>query len=84
MDFTTKEQLYDALLPVFSAKQRLLGHEKYYNINNKEIWSYLVKTKWIHARNLSLSEVVNDLILLEPKEIINYKGELNEQKKENN
>ena len=80
MDFTTKEELYQMLLPVFNAKKRILLYDKYTSINNDDIWKYLIKNKWITAHNLSLSEIVNDIIIVNPDDIINYKGEQNEKK----
>lgn len=67
MEFTSREKLYNFLIPVFNVKNRI---NKYYGYNIKydDIWSYLIITKWSKARNLHLSDMVNDIINLD-----NYK-----------
>ena len=69
MEFTTQEELYIKVLPVFKVKQRLLSITKYKNITNKDIWIYLSQKKWKYSHNLTLSEVVNDIITIEVEKI---------------
>lgn len=71
MEYTSQKELYLALLPVFNVKKRLLNISKY-NITNEDIWKYLVNNKWKNSYNLTISEVVNDIITIEPEKI---KGE---------
>lgn len=71
MEYTSQEELYLALLPVFNVKKRLLSITKY-NIDNKSIWLYLINNKWKNSYNLTISEVVNDIITIEPEKIIKY------------
>ena len=71
MEYTSQKELYLALLPVFKVKKRLLSISKY-NINNEDIWKYLADNKWKNSYNLTISEVVNDIITIEPEKI---KGE---------
>lgn len=70
MEFTTKEELYQKLLPVFTVKKRLLSITKYNTITSIDIWNYLIKNKWQRSHNLTLSEVVNDIITINPIKII--------------
>ncbi len=67
MKFTSINELYNFLIPVFNVKDRI---NKYYgyNIEYEDIWSYLVYSKWKMATDLCLSEMVNDIINLD-----NYK-----------
>ena len=69
MEFTTQEELYIKVLPVFKVKQRLLSITKYKYITNKDIWIYLSDNKWKYDYNLTLSEVVNDIITIEAEKI---------------
>ena len=71
MEYTSQEELYLALLPVFNVKKRILSITKY-NIDNKSIWLYLINNKWKNSYNLTISEVVNDIITIEPEKIIKY------------
>ena len=69
MEFTTQYQLYQRLIPAFNVKKRLLKNSKYENIRNEDIWKYLIENKWRQTYGLTLSEMVNDIINLEPENI---------------
>ena len=71
MEYTSQKELYLALLPAFNVKKRLISINKY-DISNEDIWKYLINTKWKNSFNLTISEVVNDIITVEPDKI---KGE---------
>ena len=64
MEFTSKKELYNFLIPVFNVKNRI---NNYYGISIKfeDIWNFLAATKWSKATNLHLSDIVNDIITLE-------------------
>ena len=68
MEYTSQKELYLALLPVFNVKKRLLNISKY-NITNEDIWKYLTLTKWKYSHNLTISEMVNDIIMLDTNNI---------------
>ena len=74
MDYSSQLELYQALLPVFNIKKRLLKYQHYDDITNNDIWKYLSINKWKHSHNLTISEIVNDIILIDASEIIKYKG----------
>lgn len=73
MEFTSLKELYLALLPVFNVKKRLLSITGY-DISNEDIWIYLIDNKWKNSYNLSMSEVVNDIITVDAENINRYKG----------
>lgn len=79
MEFATKEELYQTLLPVFEVKKRLLSITKYQSITNLDIWNYLIKNKWLNSHNLMIQEIVNDIITIEPEKILNIMEEYNEK-----
>ena len=81
MEFATKEELYQTLLPVFEVKKRLLSITKYQSITNIDIWNYLIKNKWLNSHNLMLQEIVNDIIAVEPEKVLNVMEEYNEKGK---
>ena len=72
MEFTSLQQLYRKLLPAFNVKKRLIKNSKYKNITNENIWKYLSETKWKNSCNLSLPEMINDIITVDLEDIINY------------
>ena len=74
MNYSSQSELYQALLPVFNVKKRLLRYNNYNDITNNDIWKYLSINKWKHSQNLTISEIVNDIILIDATDIIKYKG----------
>ena len=69
MEFNSKEDLYQKLLPVFAVKERLLSITTYKNININDIWSYLSINVWCHTKNLTTQKIVNDIIIFDPSKI---------------
>lgn len=69
MEFNSKEELYQKLLPVFAVKERLLSITAYKNININDIWSYLSINVWCHTKNLTTQKIVNDIIIFDPSKI---------------
>jgi hypothetical protein len=80
MDYKTQKELYLALIPAFNVKKRLLSITKY-DISNRDIWTYLTNSKWKSSINLTLSEVANDIINVEPDKIYKFKGENKNEKR---
>ena len=75
MEFTSLGQLYRKLIPVFNVKKRLILNSKYKDITNENIWLYLTESKWRQANNLSLPEMINDIITVDLEEIYKYMEE---------
>lgn len=65
MEFSTPKDLYLKLIPVFNVKDRLIKYSKYNTITRIDIWNYLIKNKWINTHDLTLQEMVNDIITIE-------------------
>lgn len=72
MEFKSLQQLYIKLIPAFNVKKRLILNSKYKEITNENIWSYLTETKWRTSKNLSLPDMINDIITADLEEINNY------------
>lgn len=74
MEFTSEKDLYIKLLPVFNVKKRLTSITKYQHITNEFIWQYLKETKWKKSYNLTISEIVNDIITIDINKVDTYYG----------
>ena len=72
MEYTSQKDLYLAVLPAFKVKHRLISITDY-KITNKQIWEYLTVNKWKNSYNLTISEVVNDIINVDIEKIESYK-----------
>lgn len=72
LEFRSQKEIYLAMLPVLKVKERV---NKYYgyNISSEVIWKYLGKNKWKNAKNLTLAQIVNDIIVLD---MIKLKGKM--------
>lgn len=71
MDYSSQFELYKALIPVFKVKQRLLKRNKI-NLTNDDIWKYLVINKWKNSHNLTIFDIVNDIITIDENLIFKY------------
>lgn len=63
--FNSAYELYNKVLPALRVKRRELN-KKGKNVKENEIFLSLIKDKWKEETNLTLNEVVND--------ILNYNG----------
>ena len=75
MEYNNLTELYKALLPAFNVKKRLLSITPYKNVKNEDIWKCLAVNKWKNSYKLTISDMVNDIIMIDAKDIIKNKGE---------
>jgi len=61
MEYKSEKELYHSLKGAFNVKLRMIKDEYDY-IKMVDIWNYLKINKWCKDKNLSLSEMVNDII----------------------
>ena len=69
MEFASQLELYKKVLPAFNVKKRLITYSKYKNITNENIWIYLINNNWKNSNNLTLSDIVNDIITVDLEEV---------------
>lgn len=82
-EYKNQEELYQALIPAMNVKLKLLKNTEYNYITKEDIWNYLKINKWQSSIDLTLGEMVNDIIKLEPKSIDTYlKDKLKNEHKE--
>ena len=71
-EYKSQQELYKNLIPALNVKLRLLKKSNYEHITKKDIWNYLKNNKWSSSINLTISEMVNDIIHADNKEIDIY------------
>lgn len=76
-EYKSQKELYKSLIPALNVKMRLLKKNNYNDITNKDIWNYLKNNKWVNSINLTISEMVNDIIHADNKEIDIYRKKQN-------
>ena len=60
------------LIPALNVKLRLLKNNDYHDIDKIDIWNYLKETKWRSSIDLTLADMVNDIIHADNKDIDIY------------
>lgn len=71
-EYKSQKELYDAIGPAMNVKLRLLKNSEYDNITKEDIWNYLRDSKWKSSVDLTLAEIVNDIIHADNKDIDIY------------
>ncbi len=61
MDYSSEKELFNDLKGALKVKLRMIN-EKYDYISMLDIWNYLKLNKWRYDQNLTISEMVNDII----------------------
>jgi len=68
MEYKTEKELYNSLRGAFQVKLRMIK-DNYDYIKMVDIWNYLKLNKWCKDKNLSISEMVNDIITVEIEKV---------------
>lgn len=75
IEFKDSFELFNRVKPALNSRLKELNREGIDTIKKEDIWNYLIKTKWINANNLVLSDVVTDILSIETKELQEYLDE---------
>ena len=70
--FKSKEELYKMVEPALDAKMSELDRLGYRYIHKKDVWNYLIVTKWMNASNLELNDIVSDILNCDNKALDRY------------
>lgn len=83
IEFNSVKELYDRLLPALRTKKNEMLRAGYLYIKEEDIWNYLKQVKWQNASDLSLYEMVADVLNTENDTIEAYmKQKLKGEKRE--
>lgn len=82
-EYKSQQELYEGLIPAINVKLKMLKNSEYQYVTKEDIWNFLKETKWKNSVDLTLGEMVNDIIHIENKDIDIYlKDKLKNEKKE--
>ncbi|MBR5662707.1 MAG: hypothetical protein IKX00_03520 [Bacilli bacterium] len=70
--FNSIDELYNRLKPAFRSKLSELKAKKITFITDKDLWTFLSKTKWSKEQDLELCDMVNDILNVNENELINF------------
>lgn len=69
--FSSLSELYKRLLPALKTKKNEMVRQKMISIKESDIWEYLCKHKWTGKNNLTLFDMVDDILNTEAFSIYN-------------
>ncbi len=72
IEFKDSMELYERVKPALNSKLKELEREGLTVIKAEDIWNFLIKSKWISAKDLVLSDVVNDILNIDNKKLEEY------------
>ncbi len=81
--FKDSMELFDRVKPALNSKIKELQRKGITTVKQEDIWNYLIKSKWIEAKNLVLSDVVNDILNIDDKILEEYINEKMRQRRVN-
>ena len=64
VEFNNINELFERVYPCLKLKQRLL-HTQGFDISIKSMWNYLAENTWKNSINLTLYDMVNDIMILD-------------------
>lgn len=62
LDFNSIEELYNRLQPALLTKKEQMRRNGYNYIKKQDIWNYLRDNKWKNSKDLSLYQMVSDIL----------------------
>ena len=70
--FSSQRELYERVLPALRAKKVEFNRLDYSYIKEIDVWNYLIERKWRKGKDLSLSDIVNDILNVDCHEVNQY------------
>ncbi len=74
-EFQSLQELYERVFPALHSKREELRIQKLPFITEKIIWNCLMERKWHRNVDLTLFDIVNDILNITEKELIIYMNE---------
>ena len=71
-EFSSKEELFQRVKPALKAKLNEFQRLGYSYVQEVDIWNYLIENVWCKAKDLMLSDIVNDILHVKIKKIDDY------------
>ena len=62
LEFKSLEELYQRIRPALNTKKMEMHRAGYIYIKEEDIWNFLKEVKWAYSKNLSLYQMVSDVL----------------------
>ena len=76
-NFKSLKDLYQRIYPALKSKTEELKGKGYTFLTEQDLWEYLIKTKWHDEENLTLYDLVNDILYIEEAELLRFLSPVN-------
>jgi len=77
--FDNLEELKKRITPALKTKLKELKNNNYNLITIEDIWNYLIKYKWKTSKNLTLYDIINDILKINNDDIEEFAIKRREQ-----
>ncbi len=71
-EYKSVKELYEALIPALNVKIRMFKNNEFNYLTKDDIWNYLKDNVWVHSVNLTISQMVSDIVNVEGIKIDKY------------
>ena len=71
-EFKTIIELYHRIYPALRTKKHELMHFGFDEVVEEDVWNYLKEYKWNKESNLTLSDMVDDILNTDNREFVVY------------
>lgn len=78
-EYKSQKELFQGLIPAMNVKLTSLKKDGYLDISYEDIWNYLRDNKWKDSVDLTLGEMVNDIIHTDNMDYVKNKQGNNER-----
>lgn len=78
IEFNSLKELKERVTPALNTKLKELKSKNYNSITIDDIWNFLIK-KWKNGKNLTLYDIINDILNLDNEDIEEYAVKRSEQ-----
>lgn len=78
IEFKSIQELKKRVEPALKTKIKEMK-TNHYNYEEEDLWNYLTEYKWKKANNLTLYDIINDILNLTSKDLEEYKLESEEK-----
>lgn len=78
-EFHSLEELWNRVHPALRVKVKDFKRLGLNNFSDRDIWDYLIESKWKQGVNLMLSDIVDDIMKLDSSEFIKYMDEIKQE-----
>lgn len=73
-EYKSQSDLYQELIPALNVKVKYLKKSNYQDITKEDIWNYLKESKWKNSIDLTLADMVQDILHTDNQELVSYRN----------